>query len=154
MDLDKDGVGYACDADEQQAIAKINSTVLIDILTRIPIPGCIQCGGEYVPGGIKTNVNVALPVGFQARVVDGNGKSIAKGKSAPGGGLSLNFTPAPFAVPGASAAGVEGAAAPDQAAHYLEILKAPGTSGTGQQAISVEVTNMLANRIFLPMVVR
>ena len=66
-DLDHNGIGYACDSAEKSAFQKINSTVLIDILSRIPIPGCIQCGGPYVPGGLKTNVNVAIPTGFQAR---------------------------------------------------------------------------------------
>ena len=154
MDLDKNGVGYACDAGEQKAIDKINSRVLIDILTRIPIPGCIQCGGEVIPGGLKTNVNVTLPTGFQARVVDGNGKSIAKGKSALGGSLALNFTPAPFAVQHVTAAGLGSATAPDQAVYYLEILKAPGSNATGAQSISMDVTNFLAERVFLPMLIR
>jgi len=155
LDLNKNGIGFACDADEQAMMDKINSTVLIDILTRIPLPGCIQCGGEYIPGGIKTNVNVAVPVGFQARVVDGAGRSVAKGKMAVGGGLSLNFTPAPFAVtPRATAAGVSGTAAPDRGVYYLEILKAPGAAVTGTQAIAMTVTNELANRTYLPVLLR
>ena len=154
MDLNQNGIGYACDSAEQNTFDKINSTVLIDILTRIPIPGCIQCGGEYIPGGIKTNVNVAIPVGFQARVVDGAGRSVAKGKALAGGGLSLNFTPAPFAVPGVRAAGAGGMAVADAGVYYLEILKAPGSSVTGTQTISLTVANVLANRTFLPLIVR
>ena len=133
---------------------KINSTVLIDIFTRIPFPGCIQCGGEYIPGGIKTNVNVKIPVGFQARVVDGAGKSVAKGRAALGGALFLDFTPAPFAVPGVMAAGTGAPLAADQMTYYLEILRVAGSSVTGAQAISVTVTNVFANQTFLPMVVR
>ena len=154
MDLNQNGIGFACDSAEQNAFEKINSTVLIDILTRIPIPGCIQCGGEYIPGGIKTNVNVAVPVGFQARVVDGAGKSVAKGKALAGGGLALDFTPAPFAVPGVRAAGAGGTAKADAGVYYLEILKAPGSSVTGTQTISLTVVNVLANQTFLPLIVR
>jgi Zn-dependent metalloprotease len=154
FDMDGDGVGFACDESEQQAVDKINSRVWIDILTRIPLPGCIQCGGEYIPGGLKTNVNVAVPVGFQARVVNGAGKSVAKGKALAGGGLSLDFTPAPFAVPGVRASGAGAAAKADAGVYYLEILKAPGSSVTGTQTISLTVANVLANRTYLPLIVR
>ena len=93
------------------------------------------------------------PPASRPAVVDSSGRAVAKGKTALGGGFSLNFTPAGFAGKRLTAAGADGATpiAPDEMRYYLEILKAPGGGAASPQPITVDVENVPAGRLDLPL---
>src|SRR5262249_36272828 len=112
-----------------------DADVFLNQFSRFPIPNCIRCGGEYVRPGLEVTVNLNLPVGFEARIVDSNGQTVAKGKALGGGGLTLNFKPATFAGPHAAAAGLRqtlpaaiptGVPGPDEVRYSLELAPAEG----------------------------
>lgn len=77
-DRDEDGVGFACDEDEQRPFR----------LKHIPsqwytlkTEGCPQCGDFYSPKA-KMFINVVLPYGVAARIVDDRGNVVGKAKGA------------------------------------------------------------------------
>jgi Zn-dependent metalloprotease len=181
-DPDNDGLGNPCDPDDDNdsipdaqdicplepgfGCLKINdivaTDVFIDKFSRFPIPNCIKCGGEYLPPGQEVMVDLNLPVGFEARIVDGNGQTVAKGRALMGGDLGLNFKPAAFAglhaaarmLPNLSSAIAAEAPAADAASYTLEIAPADGVDTNIAYKLSVTVTEGIPSSVTLPLIRR
>jgi hypothetical protein len=173
-DPDGDGLGNPCDTDDDndgipdgQDICPLEpglgcldignlvaTDVFINMFSRFPIPNCIVCGGEYLPPGQEVMVDVTLPVGFQARIVDSSGRTVAKGQMRAGGKLDLNFEPAAFGGPQGAATHVQAAAVaapqPDEMRYYLDILPAPGVDTSKTYPVTITVTEGNPSTLFLP----
>ena len=94
-DLDKDGVGLACDANEMDIVRDIAMTVQASREPFIiPVPVCPECG-DVIPNTYEQVAIVEAPAGFDVRIVDSQGRSIADGTRAAGSQI-LRFVPAPF----------------------------------------------------------
>jgi hypothetical protein len=100
-------------------------------------------------------VDVDLPVGFQARIVDSDGKTVAKGKAQAGGKLDLNFNPAAFGAPHAAALGLAApsvsAPLPDEMHYYLDIVPAPGVDTSQTYPLTITVREGIPSSVFLPL---
>ena len=159
--------GFVCDEGPalRAKLAKFKAVSKIPERLRIPVPICPECVGE-LPGGYQEVINVALPVGFTARVVDSAGVTIAKGER---GALNqqLVFSPPAFAGGGIAAGQALAqsgrgtlAAAPDSERFYLEltplVTPAPGTSYelaiSFDSRIKAETTGL--ERVYLPVLRR
>ncbi len=123
-DPDGDGLGNPCDSDDDNdgipdeddlcqfepglgclGLGELVATdVFLQHFSRFPIPHCPMCGAEILQPGLEVMIDMSLPVGYQARVVDSNGLVVAKGKALAGGALNLSFDPAAFGGPRAGAA--------------------------------------------------
>ena len=98
-DFNNNGLGFMCDDFEQfvlsgEAAQFASGMWLIrDLITRIPVHPCIADG---CPGWLGedfiTVVDIVLPPGFDARIVDDLGTQRAFGASDPAG-VSLRFHP-------------------------------------------------------------
>ncbi len=184
-DTDGDGLGNPCDTDDDndgipdgQDICPlehglgcleigplVDDDFVIGFLSRFPIPHCIVCGGEYLPPGTEIMVDVTLPVGFQAKIIDSNGTVVAKGKALTGGKLNLGFEPAAFAgaqapvlagVALAAAAPAPSAAAPapDEVRYYLDITPAPGVDPSQSYHLTLGVKEGIPSTLYLPLTLR
>ncbi|NJN84946.1 MAG: DNRLRE domain-containing protein, partial [Caldilineaceae bacterium] len=79
-DDDKNGKGFVCDPAEQaafrQRVGEVGSKyTLVPRLgaQRIPIPICPQCGDMSLPPNFESVINVFVPSGYRAQVVDSFG---------------------------------------------------------------------------------
>jgi Thermolysin metallopeptidase, alpha-helical domain/Thermolysin metallopeptidase, catalytic domain/Thrombospondin type 3 repeat len=174
-DPDGDGLGNPCDPDDDndgipdgQDICQyepglgclridglVDDDVFVGRFSRFPIPFCPMCGSEYVPPGLEVMVDITLPVGFQARVVDSNGQVVAKGKALGGGKLGLNFDPAAAAPPQGAATRTLAAGAaepqPDETRYYLDIAPADGVDISKPYRLTVTVRDGIPSTVFLPL---
>jgi Zn-dependent metalloprotease len=164
FDLDKNGLGKACDAQEQETFDRINSIELetnLPFKIPVPLPDCVQCGGPYLPVGFEQVINVFLPAGYRARVVDSQGTNVGKIAFGLNGGV-LTFPPAPFVFQGIGAplTGQAGGAtqrsrplsltasreavragqplAANQTRYYLEIYPARGTDAKRSYSVRLD----------------
>ena len=95
-DLDGDGEGFACDAGEQGRVydsIKNARTVNAKGTFLTPVPVCPQCG-EVIPNGHEEVIIVEAPAGFDVRVTDSEGRSVADGARGAGRHV-LRFRPPP-----------------------------------------------------------
>ncbi len=96
-DRDEDGVGFACDDDEQ---APFKLKLIPSEWYLLQTDDCPQCGDFFSPK-MKQFINVVLPYGATARVVDDRGNVVAKPRDAVQIGNNLEYS---FDLrPGASA---------------------------------------------------
>lgn len=177
-DPDNDGKGNPCDSDDDndgipdeddlcQYEAGLGCLRLGDIvdddfvvgfLSRFPIPNCIVCGGEFLKPGTEVMVNINLGAGYQARIVDSSGRTVAKGKSFAGGKLGLSFDPASFAGPQGAGQGLatipSGEPTADEIRYYLDIAPAPGVDPNQTQRLTISVEELLPTSIYLPLASR
>jgi Zn-dependent metalloprotease len=181
-DPDNDGLGNPCDADDDndgipdaqdvcpfepgfgclKIATRYDMDVILSKFSRLPIPNCIMCGGAYLPPGHEVTVGLDVPAGYEARILDGNGQTVAKGKALVGGKLQLNFSPATFAAPQLAAGpggllgpqAAAGALAPDAARYTLELAPAPGVDPNASYKLSVTVGDSIPTSIYLPVVGR
>ncbi len=165
-DSDKNGVGFLCDPAEQTAFLKMKNRKFqhkFNGSVRIPVPDCPQCGLQSLPAKFRNVINVILPVGVRARIVDSNGMVVAKG-SGDAQAQTLRFSPPSFA--GKSVRGVNGARGaqsatastllPDDTRHYLELIPGPETDTSRELEISITASEEGAKptRVLLPIVSR
>ena len=173
-DPDHNGIGFACDANEQAAwLAVRNKVAHMQFkprgVIRVPIDNCPQCGTAYLPKGLETQVVLQSPVAIAARVVDSAGFVVAKSQ-AFGKVQALSFKAPPFA--GNKLRGLGAAAAPtsageatlasslsaDDTRYYLEIAPADGVDVSQTYDVQIETTTVIpdkvTNQTFLPVVTR
>ena len=73
MDTDRNGVGFACDANEREVFFRklkdfnVRYSISQGPGPRIPIPVCPQCSAKYLPSAILDQVTVDIPQTVQAR---------------------------------------------------------------------------------------
>ncbi|HEV2883799.1 MAG TPA: M4 family metallopeptidase [Pyrinomonadaceae bacterium] len=94
-DLNNNGVGSACDPEDRKILQEIAMTVEVSREPfLIPVPVCPDCG-LTIPNSYEQVVRVEAPVGFDVRIVDSEGRSVADGQRAAGRHV-LRFQPRPF----------------------------------------------------------
>jgi hypothetical protein len=113
-------------------------------------------------------INVGLPAGLAARVVDSAGLTVASLQDAPGAPQALQFWPQPYgrspgdfgaatlAQPGATTQ-LPGAPAPDQTRYMLEIFPTAGADVAQDFQITVSLDEGVQGRqsmVLLPMILR
>ena len=177
-DPDNDGLGNPCDPDDdndgipdKDDICQyeaglgcldiggvVDDDFVVGILSRFPIPFCPMCGSEILKPGTEVMITMELPVGYQARVIDSNGHTVAKGKAFTGGQLSLNFKPAAFAgkqvaVQGLAASFMSEPAA-DSIRYYLDVAPAPGVDPNQTQRFKMTIGEGIPTMVYLPLVIR
>lgn len=179
-DTDGDGLGNPCDPDDdndgvvdekdlcplQAGLGCLGfedivaSDVILQEFERLPIFGCIRCGPTVFKPGSELVIDLSLPVGYRAKIIDSNGKLITKGKASTGGGLNLQFElPAGAnynAAAGKLIAQSEDAANYDQVQYFLEIEPAQGVdlSKSYKVELAVKVVEAAGTTIYLPIVQR
>lgn len=150
MDLDKNGVGFACDPAEQAHWAELNARLSRirfkqNVPYRVPIDNCPQCGIGYLPKGLETNVILTSPVEVAARVVDSGGFVVAK-SMAFGKTVALSFKALPFSGARVGVAGIASVAAPEapnglapeDTRYYLEIVPAANVDLSQEYDLAVQ----------------
>jgi hypothetical protein len=165
-DLDGDGVGFACDADERGSVydtIKSARTVNAKETFVTPVPSCPQCGGA-IPNNHEEVVIVEAPAGFDVRVVDSEGRSVADGSRRASRHV-LRFRPPPHGGSAARAGAVRVGAvraqppggaphfgggasvqrrlpldkpAPDELRYYLVVTPAPRAAAGRDYRVSFE----------------
>jgi hypothetical protein len=177
-DPDGDGLGNPCDSDDdndgipdEEDICQyepgfgclglgelVDDDVFIGKFSRFPIPHCPMCGSEILQPGLEVMIDIALPVGFQARIVDGNGLVVAKGKALGGGTLNLSFDPAAFSGPQTAAAqslaAAPAAPQPDEMRYYLDLAPADGVDTSKPYKLTLDVRNGIPTALYLPLLKR
>ncbi len=134
---DGDSFGTACDGDEVlQAIFHLQLRLDVPDPTGILLPIGLTSDSEYLSDGFVSTVNVEVPVGVLAQVVDSNGMTLADSTDA-GTSFALSFEPAPYAGfqddggpfgaaggAGAGAPPIARAPAPSEIRYYLRLVPA------------------------------
>ena len=127
------------------------------------MPDCPQCGPQSLPAKFRSVINVVLPVGVRARIVDSNGMVVAKG-SGEAQAQTLRFCPPAFA--GKSVRGIGGARGalsatatallPDDTRHYLELIPGPEVDASRELEISISASEEGSQpvRVLLPIVMK
>src|SRR4029453_155230 len=139
-DINRDGLGTACDAVEQQLFSEprgLDGLLRFEELSRVarlPIPGGADCP-PWLPESFETRLEVATTPDLEARIVDDQGFTV-EGPIA-GSDLAISFRPradAPY-VPADAAldgfgGGGGGAAGSDRVyqgrRYFLELAPTPG----------------------------
>jgi len=168
FDWDDDGMGFVCDSDEQGNLGGLLSDVNDHYVSvsgfRQPLPVCPSCTRPYLPGGYELRINVQLPIGFQARVVDSAGAVVARG--AEGTALqTLRVSPRAYAITRLGGLGGQTAAGgsdlpftvfgSDEIRYYLEIVPAPGTDLEQEYPLTLSLQEYVPSfTLFLPLAVR
>jgi hypothetical protein len=167
FDGDDDGFGFECDPDEQARlraiIADYNTRYTRVRDFRLPVPICPACAASYLPPRFQTVINVSLPIGFSARVVDSYGAVVARGRGSSTQQV-LTISPRAFAItrlagPGARAEGAPSLPltefGPDEIRYYLEIEPVPGTDLSQEYPLTVTVVERVpGGTVYLPLLVR
>jgi len=171
LDRDKNGIGFVCDAAEQEAFRTALKSQVEKLQFRpehpfrFPIPICPACRTKYLPERFTTVVNVGLPSGFFARVVDSNGITVAKSELGTADG-PLRFTPAPHGITFPRLQGVGLALAPsttgpatptaDEVRYELEIVPMEGIDLDKTYDLVIQVTEGVLQRpgVYLPLIRR
>jgi Zn-dependent metalloprotease len=94
-DIDGNGVGTACDAGEQRLLHDlegIEGAMRVDegLISSIPFPVCLSCP-EWIDDVYTTRVELTLPMGVRARIVDDRGRTVATPRE--GSQVALEFNP-------------------------------------------------------------
>ncbi len=173
-DHDGNGRGFVCDEDEQnlfsgqaRELAALIRFRDIDVF-RIPLPICLSCPETYLPENFQVLVQVALPAGLAARVVDSSGLTVASLQDASGAAQALQFWPSPYGrSPGdfgaatlaqpSAATQLLGAPASDATRYHLEIFPVPGADPAQDYQITVsldEGVQAKLSAVLLPIVLR
>ena len=159
-DIDGNGVGLACDEDEREAVfgsmKRVNSLIERGPLF-LPVPVCPQCSG-MIPNNHEEVINVEAPAGYDVRVVDSDGRTVADGvrgatrhtlrfQPPPHGSSALRARAfGPQTLGGASVFGGGGAAvqrrlpldkpAPDELRYYLVVTPPARTDPRREYRVS------------------
>lgn len=174
VDIDKNGVGFACDAAEQATWLGIRDKLSHmqfqrKGVVRVPIDNCPQCGLGYLPKDLQTHVVLNSPVDIAVRIVDSSGFVVAKSQSFSTV-QSLHFKAPPFAglslrAPGAAASQTPAevtspapSLAADDTTYYLEIAPADDVDVSKEYDVRIETTTNVSeittNPIYLPVLMR
>ncbi len=99
FDGDKNGVGIACDLNEQAALNGLAERVLQlnfkeNEVLRIPLGDCPACGGGPLPNNLEAQLVFESPVNVAVQVVDSAGFVVAKGNGF-NTQHTLSFSPPP-----------------------------------------------------------
>lgn len=168
LDWDNNGIGFACDRGEQESFGRIlrdyhTYYTRVDYF-KVPVPICLQCGIEYLPTRYEVLINVQLPVGFKAQVVDSSGTVVAKGVGTAFA-QTLRISPLSFAVTQLGGLGTQhmndGANDlpltefdPDEMRYYLQIEAVPGTDLSQPYPLTLKIEGQNGgSTIYLPMVI-
>ena len=174
-DPDNDGKGNPCDPDDDNdgipdeedicqyeaglGCLRLGSLVdddfVVGFLSRFPIPFCPMCAGQILKPGTEVMIDIELAVGYQARIVDSTGRTIAKGKALGGGQLALDFEPTAIAGSQVVVQGLAqlppGEPAADEIRYYLDIAAAPGVDPNQTQRLKISVSDGIPTQIYLPL---
>jgi hypothetical protein len=145
-DFDGNGIGFVCDAAEAAWLEGVIDDYgtrypVPGVGTKIPIPVCPQCAGNYLPNRFEQVFKVQVPSGFRAVITDNFSNVVAQSVQSSAGQV-LRFNPAPFAlrsgVPGRSAGADD--LAPDEVLYYLEFIpdETVDPQGTYEAAIDLD----------------
>jgi len=168
-DIDGDGIGFACDKDEQEIVNKGKNKVA-SVKTKqpfiIPVPICPQCG-DILPEGFQEVVRVSAPKGFDVRVINSDGKSVADGKKEATNQV-LKFQPSPYSstatnligrsLTTATALGSNllplGKPAPDRMRYYLVITPPSKANLSADYNVAFEFTGIMPEQKLSPSINR
>lgn len=169
-DQDSNGVGFACDENEQELLQRTARDVNIlaqlreSQILRFPIPVCLSCPFDVLPANFQMGLDLLLPSGFIARVVDSNGIAVTNTIGGTGAVQHLQFMPAPHAATlpalplGAGAADDPTASADtpaaDQIRYRLEIIPTDNADLSKAYEFKAAFEEGRRGSVFLPLSAR